>query len=299
MGYDAYREITEKFIAALEMGVAPWVRPWSIAGCGQPYNGRSGHSYHGLNVWLLVLAGYGDPRWYTYKQAQELKAQVRAGAKATKVFFWTFIKKTEKITARETGEETTVTRKIPVIKIYNIFNAEQIDGLPALADVPDVNPADGYQRAQAIADAYQVITRHGGGEASYCVGTDTIRMPEPGRFQTVDDYWGTRLHEMAHSTGHKDRLNRQLGNRFGSDAYAMEELVAEMGAAFLCATAGIDGKLQHTEYIVEWANRCRADKYALFKAASLAQAAAHFILNGGKATRTEEEPTDAEMTQAA
>ena len=271
-----YGEITDRIVAALEQGVAPWVCPWDRSG-GRPHNGASGHVYRGINVLLLAMSGYGDARWFTFNQARDLGGHVRRGERGTRVVFWRFV---ERATEIDNGE--TPVRRIPIARSYTVFNTEQIEW-------PNPNPtqAPADPRVSAVeddlADAHDLVAasgadiRHGGLRAYYSPKTDRIQVPDPARFATAGDYWATVLHELAHWTGHESRLDRDLSSRFGSDAYGAEELVAELAAAFLCADLSVPGKLQHEEYLGSWLSILRADTKAIFTAARLAQEAADYL----------------------
>lgn len=292
---DWYQDVTDRIIAALEAGPGEWSKPWKSLGTnGMPRNGKSGRHYNGLNVWLLALAGYSDARWYTFNQAKDLGANVRKGEKGTKIVYWQFIPEKD-----ENGVETG--KKIPLLRVFTVFNAQQIDGLPGVEKAPEVDPTVGFEKAAEIVAKLGVSMNHGGDRACYIPAEDRIRLPEPGQFANLAHYWSTTLHELGHWTGHASRLDRKLGNRFGSNEYAMEELVAEITAAFTCAALGIEGELAHPEYIGHWLKVLKGDKYAVFAAAREAQKAANFILTGGGAEAEEsDEPTsETEATPAA
>jgi antirestriction protein ArdC len=281
---DLYQKVTDTIVAELERGVAPWVQPWRTLDArfgGGPFNGYTARGYRGVNVLLLLIAaaekGYQDPRWFTYRQAQTLGAQVRRGEKSTLVIFW------KQIDARKRDEQTDEDerRTVPLLRAYSVFNAEQCEGIPALARQEEKTPELRYRGAQVLFQRHEVDVRHGGSHAFFARELDFIQMPPLKAFESEEHYWGTMLHELSHWTGHRSRLDRELGNRFGSEAYAAEELVAEMGSAFLCAQLGIQGRLRHPEYIGHWLRVLRDDKRAVFKASSLAQAAADFLLDRG------------------
>ena len=258
---DNVQEVTDRIVAALEAGVNPWKCPWTggVHG-GLPFNGHSGRVYHGVNVLLLWLSGYTDPRWYTYKQVSEGgygESHVRKGEKGTKITFWTFFKKTETDAA---GNETETS--VPFLRVYTVFNHSQVewaDGKePGVVETTD--PAAAYEAAEAYFGAVTASVTHAGGRACYSRVTDSITLPPRATFKTEADYWATRAHETVHWTGHADRCDREFGKRFGDMAYAAEELVAEMGSAFLCAALGVEGKLQHEEYVAHWVKTMKADK---------------------------------------
>jgi antirestriction protein ArdC len=271
---DIYQEVTDRIIAALERGVAPWVRPWDTTGIdGLPINGSTHRSYNGINVLLLWLTamekGYSDPRWMTFRQATALNAQVRKGEKGTLVTFW-------KIFEREQADGSI--DKLPVLKHYTVFNAEQIDGLATADERLEVDPSVGHERAAAAVKATGATIRTGS-SASYAPRTDIVTVPAPHDFHTVEDYWATVLHELVHWTSAPSRCNRVIDTDMHSDAYAKEELVAELGSAFLCAELGVHLEhLQHASYLDHWVRVLRADKRAIVRAASLARKATAYIL---------------------
>ncbi len=280
---DLYQKVTDTIVAELERGVAPWVQPWRTLDArfgGGPFNGYTARGYRGVNVLLLLIAaaekGYQDPRWFTYRQAKTLGAQVRRGEKSTLVIFWKqldFRKKDE-----ENGDDER--RRVPLLRSYSVFNAEQCEGVPALARPDEKTPELRHAEVEALFTRNEVDVRHGGSQAFFAPELDFIQMPPLVAFESEEHYWGTKLHELTHWTGHRSRLDRDLSVRFRSEAYAAEELVAEMGSAFLCAHLGIQGRLRHPEHIGHWLKVLKDDKRAVFKASSLAQAAADFVLGG-------------------
>ncbi len=290
---DIYDTATDRIIAALEQGAAPWVRPWTATGSGMPRNGSTGRNYNGVNVLLLWAEshakGYDSGEWFTYRQAKALGGNVRKGEKGTGIVFWRFL---EKSGTDDAGEETT--RKIPMARAYTVFNREQCDGLPEPKEAPKVatlSEAERHEQAERFIAATRADVRHGGGRAFYSPTLDYVQLP---RFETFKDgasYYATGLHELTHWTGHTSRCARDFENRFGSQAYAAEELVAELGAAFLCAELGIDGQLQHPEYIKSWLKVLRGDKRAIFTAASKARQAAQY-LKGAANWEPEQEPEE-------
>lgn len=288
---DVAAEITAKIVEALESGAAPWVRPWKsgvgpdvgMAGASIPSNASSGRCYRGVNVFILWATafrfGYSDARWLTFNQARNLGGSVRKGEKGTQIVFW-------KWTVRDEGLPTE--KRIPMARAFTVFNVEQCDGLELEAAAPPVEHVLGA--ADRVAEQAGARVVRGGDVACYSRGADFITVPVAEAFVDAGAYEATLLHELTHWTGHASRLDRQFGKRFGDDAYAAEELVAELGAAFLCARLGIQGKLQHTEYLAHWAKVLRADKYAIFTAASAAEKAAALLLpEPSEASETEEE----------
>ena len=281
---DIAQSVTDKILASLEQGVAPWVRPWKADAGGMPYNLASLKPYRGVNVPLLFCNSFTSTAWITYKQAQSLGANVRKGEKGSMIVFYKPWKIEDKNNPDSEG------KIVPVLKSYTVFNREQIDGLDSLPawhkDEESVRPS--HEQANAVLS--QADIRHGGARAFYRAEPDYIQMPNAGDFTDMPSYYATALHELTHWSGHKARLAREYGKRFGDSAYAREELVAEMGAAFLCAHLGIDGRLQHENYIGSWIKVLKEDKRAIITAAGAAQKAADYCLKvPAIATDTEDE----------
>lgn len=270
---DQYQAITDRIIAALESGTAPWVRPWAAGAYSLPYNAATGKQYRGINLVLLGASGYATAGWMTYNQAQELGGQVRKGERGTQCVFWSKMTKKE---LDEDGNPVTFC----VLKHFTVFNLDQIDNLPAdKLHLPDpVALPDGGMLPVAIAAGATV--EHGGNKAFYSPSRDIIAMPTPDNFTTEGHYNSTLAHELTHWTGLNSRMDRDFSGRFGSESYAMEELVAEMGSAFLCGMFGMPvGELQHPAYIASWLRVLRGDKKAIITAASQAQKAVDYILS--------------------
>jgi len=267
---DAYAEVTARLLAAMEQGDLPWHKPWSAksgAAVGWPMNGTTQRPYSGVNVLTLWMGEWCSPRWYSYKQAQGLGGQVRRGEKGSRILFFRMLEKEDVAT----GE----TKEIPMARLFSMFNEEQIDwseGAPEPAEAPE------YPEASLILEKSGADIRSGGGRAYYNPTEDYIRLPAFEAFESEERYWATALHELVHWTGAKSRLGREFGLR-GSEAYAFEELVAEMGAAFLCARLGVPAIDRHAgAYLQHWMQAGRQDKRAFAKAASLAQKATDYVL---------------------
>jgi len=289
---DIYQEVTDRIVSALEQGVGPWVLPHNAL-AGFPANATTGRKYNGINVFLLYLTaqekGYASNRWATFKQAKKAGSHVRKGEKSTLVIFWKFLKKKDE----DTGEEKT----IPMIRHYNVFNVEQLcDGCERCDGVsdklkgidPDAEPlsdAERLDQAETVLAALKanmtVTVKAGGSRACYVPSKDEIHHPVFRDYKSPEGYYSTLFHEFGHSTAHGTRLKREeaFGNRFGDKAYAMEELVAEMTSAFMCATLGIENNLQHPEYIGNWITVLKGDKRAIFTAQSQAKKAHAFLLD--------------------
>lgn len=299
---DIYTRITNQVIASLEKGVKPWTQPWNAAHAAGPVSKPlrvGGQAYAGINVLMLWASamerGFAAPIWMTYRQAQELGAHVRKGEKGSPVVYAGSIQKTE--SDEQTGEE--VDRTIPFLKSYTVFNVEQIDGLPAhflaRATEAPVNPDERIERAEAFFTATGADIGHGGNQAFYAPGTDRIQMPEFETFRDAQSYYATLAHEMTHWTRHKSRLDRDFGReKWGDAGYAREELVAELGAAFLCADLGLalEDREDHAAYIGHWLTILKNDKRAVFSAAAHAQRAADY-LHGLQPAKHEEDITEA------
>lgn len=276
-----YAEVTARIVQELERGAAPWVKPWAATpGQNVPSNAVTGRPYSGVNVILLWLArdrGWRTPRFLTFKQAQEAGGHVRKGEHGSKVFF------VKQLTVKDTNaaDGENAEKTIPMMKAYTVFNIDQCDGLPEkLINPSPVAPRNSDERDATI-DEFIAATgaefREGAGEAYYTPGRDYVSMPAFAAFKSGSDFYATAFHELAHWTGGSKRLDRDLKNRFGTRAYAAEELVAELSSAFLCAEFNIDGKLQHASYIASWIDLLKDDPRAFFTAASKAQAAADYL----------------------
>lgn len=266
---NAYETITAQIIAELEKGAAPWIKPWA-ADSSAAQNIVSGKAYRGINRLVLGMRSFAPgftPYWASYKQWSERGAQVRKGEKGTQVVFFQKIE-------RETDDGI---ESFPVAKVYTVFNSAQCDN----AVVPVATVGGEFDPIQACEDriaATGAVIRHGGDAAFYSPSNDAIQMPHKASFLNSGSYYATAFHELGHWTGAKHRLERDFSGRYGNPAYAFEELVAELTAAFLCQDHGIEGELRHAGYIGSWLKACREDNKAIFKAAALAQKAADYIL---------------------
>jgi antirestriction protein ArdC len=249
-------QITAAIIKKLEQGTRPWIRPWRAAPVSRPLR-SCGTPYRGMNTfWLWMVAeaaGFMSPYWMTYRQCQKFGGNVRKGEKATIAIFY---KSYDKQVDRDDGEERTESRR--VLKAYAVFNADQCDDLPEMyrpkpAEEP-VEPAGREERLDAFFSRVDAHLRYQGSEAYYEPVPDRITMPPPALFDGYDHYYATLAHELSHWTGHASRLGRDLKNRFGSDAYAAEELVAELSAAILGAELGLPVAHldHHASYIAHW-----------------------------------------------
>jgi antirestriction protein ArdC len=279
---DIYQRVTDQIVASLETGIRPWMKPWSgehAAGrITRPLRGN-GVPYQGINILMLWGAamekGYSAPIWLTFKQALALGSAVRKGERGSLVVFASKFTRTE--ADESTGEETE--RDIPFLKGYTVFNAEQIDGLPAhfLAPAaPRLDPVQRIDHAERFFSATGATVRHGGDRAYYSITGDYVQMPHFEAFRDAESYYATLAHEKCHWTRHPSRLAREFGRkRFGDEGYAMEELVAELGAAFLSADLDLtpEPRPDHAAYIAHWLTVLKNDRRAIFTAASYAQRA--------------------------
>ncbi len=273
-----YKEVTQRIVDELERGVIPWTKPWTTRP-GQrqgimPQNAATGRSYHGVNVPILwgaaAAGGYATHAWLTYKQAAAMKGQVRRGEKGTTVVL------TKRLTVKDndTDEEKTIF----MLRSFSVFNVAQIDGLPEPAPIEELPPEARYAAVDTFITATKADIRYGGDIACFVPSLNVINMPPRSSFKTPENYYATLLHELSHWSGHKTRLDRDLTGRFRTNSYAAEELVAEMGAAFLCAQLGIEGELRHAGYIKSWLELLKGDSRAIFTAASKASQAADYLL---------------------
>jgi antirestriction protein ArdC len=305
-----YDEVTGRIIAELEAGRFPWVQPWGnpeagggTAGAGLPRNALTARPYSGVNVLILwgavIEHGYPSQTWLTFRQALEAGGCVRKGERGTTVVYADrFIPEAEKARAVETGGDA---KTIPFLKRFTVFNVAQCEGLrPDLAPEPIPLP-----ERQIVPVAEEVIAasgiefRVGGNRAFYVPSQDYVQVPpQPAFFEQIN-YYRTCLHELCHGSGHKSRLNRNLVNSFGSKDYAREELIAEMGSAFLCAALGIVPTVRHADYLGSWLDVLREDNRAIFRAASAASKAADWLLARHAAAKSEATQDDTGERRAA
>jgi len=280
-----YDEVTQRIVAELEAGTVPWVRPWgrAAAGAGLPVNAATGRAYSGINVLILwgavIAADYPTQGWLTFRQALDAGGAVRKGEKGTGIVYADrFVPEAEKSRAAEQGGDA---KAVPFLKRFTVFNVAQCEGLPeAFSAAPPLVPVcQTLPRAEAVIAASGIGFRLGGDRAFYAPGPDIVQMPPPPAFAEPLDFYRVGLHELTHGTGHPARLARNQTGAFGSKDYAREELVAEMGSAFLCAALGIVPTLRHADYLASWLAVLREDNRAIFRAASAASKAADWLLS--------------------
>lgn len=277
-----YQLVTDKMIEALENGVVPWRKPWN-AQIGPPHNYASKKPYRGVNVFVLGITAlvnkYSGNAWMTFNQIKKSGGRVRKGEHGTQVVFWKWIEKQE--TVEDSQGERNEVKRFPMLRYYLVFNQDQIDGI----DFPKVdrNPDDDViGNAEKIWNEWtgRPSLTHGGGRAYYSPTDDEIVLPVFEAFDGADEYHSTKFHEMVHATGHKDRLNRlDVPSFFGDHEYSKEELVAEMGAAFLCAMTGIESTFDNSAaYIANWLKKLQDDRKLVVLASAQAQKAVDTIL---------------------
>ena len=279
---DIFQRVTDQIIKTIEDGAGSYRMPWRTSGGfpHSPINALSNRPYRGINILVLWATaqekGYKTGTWATYKQWTELGGQVRKGEKSANVVFWKFFDRDNE-TQDNSGEHETSVRRIPMARDYWVFNADQVDGFQA----PEVkvSRAERIEHAEAFFRFLAVNILPSANAAFYQRETDTVHMPPFEAFKEPLFYYSVLSHESTHWTGAPHRLNRDLSGRFGSESYAMEELVAELGAAFLCAELGLPGdpRQDHAPYIASWLKALRNDKRAIFTAAAKAQEAVDWM----------------------
>jgi len=280
----AYDKITAQIITALESGIVPWKKPWNIAGGLMPQNVASKKVYNGLNVLLLGCQDHASHVWGTFKQWKEKGGMVRKGEKGTSIIFWTFFPK--KINGNVVLDAKGRPEKIPFLKYYTVFNAEQIDDIelsdymPEKVETPEFSPIEAAEKVVSEMPNRPVI-EHGGSNAGYSPSLDRVRMPQKEDFHGNGEYYSILFHELGHSTGHSSRVGRDLSpTSFGSESYSKEELVAEIAACFLCSSVGIEQTFDNSAaYLKGWLKRLKDDNKLIVRAASQARKASAYILN--------------------
>ena len=301
-GADLYTRVTELIVAELEKGCIPWRKRWGILENGQVEVARnyvSKRNYTGINSVLLGCASYERPYYLTFKQATELGGNIRKGAKGNLVVFWNVLEKEKEVTNRkdETGRRSGKTKKVgvPLLKHYFVFNVADVDGITI--ELPKLLPPDAISEAHRIeacdavyasyANAPNIVHRDPA-RAFYSPLFDYVNMPRPSAFDCPEAYYSVLFHELVHSTGHRDRLNREelvQSDGFGGERYAKEELTAEIGACYLAGSCGLD-LTDHrlltnaAAYLQNWLTALKGDKTLIFRASGQAQKAVDYVLNG-------------------
>jgi len=274
----AYDVIADRILASLDRGEVPWRKPWGLKPGIMPQS-VTGHEYSGINALVLGLSGYGDPRWLTFRKANELGGHVRKGEKSTPVVLW---KPLQRETEDDSGEK--ITKTFWLLRYYSVFNVEQCEDL-SLPAVAAPKPFDQIEAAETIIASMPnkpSIAHDGGDRAYYVPATDSIHLPPHTAFDGAGEFYSTAFHELGHSTGHEKRLNRhglETGiATFGSATYSREELAAEFASAFLCHESGIENTIDNSAaYISGWASVIRKDRRLVVQAAAQGQKAADYI----------------------
>jgi len=281
-----YDEITDKIIAQLEAGRVPWVQPWGTAAAkaplAMPKNASTDRPYSGVNILLLwgstIERGFTGQSWLTFRQALSLGGHVRKGERGTTVVYADrFVPGDEKRRAAETGEEA---QAIPFLKRFTVFNIDQCESLPEQIATAAPPPPPGLiePTVEALIKASGITVRIGGDRAFYAPVEDYVQVPPPQAYFEPINWHRTALHELGHATGHRSRLNRDQSGSYGTKKYAFEELVAELSAAFGCASLGIVPTVRHADYIGSWLEVLREDNRAIVRAASQASKVADYLL---------------------
>jgi antirestriction protein ArdC len=274
MYIQSYERITERIVSLLEQGTVPWNKPWKVK-TGLPRNLISKKPYRGINVFLLMAMSYESPHWLTFRQAIQLGGNVKKGEKSCPVVFWKRMKNED--------EESEEPRKAPLLRLYHVFNVAQCEGLKESSAVEN-GSFTSAKPTEIVAKMPQLpIVKHGMSQAFYSPREDCVGMPERERFDGEASYFATLFHELVHATGSEKRLNRASiaeRNGFGSDPYCKEELIAELGSAFLCGYADIvDRTIDNSAaYLEGWLKQFQNDRTLIVSAAAQAQKAADFIL---------------------
>jgi len=278
---NVYDVINQRIMELLEQGTIPWKKPWN-AQSNYPKNIISGKKYQGVNVFMLACSEFSSPYWMTFKQCQDKGGHVIKGSKSTPVIFWKWLDRKD---APTDGEHST-NGKIPMLRFYSVFNIEQTEGITPPPAEETHNLFDPITRAEEIIAGMPMKPeiKHGGGRAYYSPTLDYVQLSHQHTFDTMEHYYNTLFHELSHATGHANRLGRKgvtETSYFGSHEYSKEELVAEMGAAFLCGHAGIENTTLENSaaYIQGWLKALKNDKTLLVRAAAQAQKASDYVLN--------------------
>ncbi|HFH3285736.1 ArdC family protein [Pseudomonas aeruginosa] len=296
--HDLYQTVTDKIVSALDQGVIPWIKPWSSVGSTsthQPYpiNAITRRPYSGINLPLLWaearVQGFSQDRWLTFNQARKAGGHIRKGERSTLAVLYKPMEREEKdesgrIVLDENGNAKVV--RFAILRTHFLFNIEQTEGIEAVDEAPArTEPEDAFQSnacaEQLLLSSGAKIVHRPADMAFYHPIRDFIQLPTKAQFHDEGGYYATALHELTHWSGHYSRLRREgitSPSPFGSPGYAFEELVAEMGAAFLCAHAGIQGELRHEGYLDSWLSLLKADKRAIFRASGLAREASEYLL---------------------
>lgn len=287
---DLHREITKRFIDALEADRIPWIKPWKcVSSYADPFpvNAATERRYRGINIPILwstaIERGYTRDRWLTYRQVMKAGGHVRRGERGTPVVFY----RTVETKTDDNDPESDKPKTFRVARTFTLFNVEQCEALPESImgkAVIESQPSTEFPDVDAMVSRCGAKIRHGGDTATFLPSADVIQMPPAQIFESPEHYYSTLLHELTHWSGHKKRLNRPgivETHPFNSQPYAFEELVAEIGSAFLCAEFGIKGDLRHESYVQSWIKLMEDKPRAIFQASAAAQSAFEFLVSIG------------------
>lgn len=280
---DLHQRITNQIIAAIEVGAGDYQMPWNPKLCtgpaiGLPHNPVGHYAYHGINIVALWASqqhsGYATAEWATFRQWQAAGAQVRKGEKGTLTVFF----KASGAGQQSAESDEQGLRRHFIAKAAYVFNAAQVDGFIPSAP-PELPPIERHAAVETFIKASRASIYHDNRQACYIPSKDEIHLPPDGAFKDAQGYYSVALHELVHWSGHASRCDRELRNRFGTEAYAVEELIAELGAAFLCAELGIspEPRIDHARYIESWLRILKDDKRAIFTAAAKANQAVVYL----------------------
>ncbi len=299
-----YQEVTDRIVAMIEAGAAPWRKPWTtprLPGVpALPINAATGQPYHGINVLLLLPLSmlFGDPRWCSYRQAETRGWQVRQGERGTPICFYKLLEvapEDRDDLGALVGEGDEAVRTVPLLRRSTVFHASQIGGLPTLEEAYGVGEPlpeaawDAADHLETLLARSGAAIEHRGARAYYQPGEDRIVLPPRGRFPSAAAYYGTAFHELGHWTGHERRLNRPFSFDRSAPDYAREELRAELASAFLNAELGCQHDLdEHAAYLAMYLALLRQDRKEIFRAAKDAQAIADLILDRHPRLRLEQ-----------
>lgn len=275
---NVYDVVNQRIMELLEQGTVPWRKTWN-AQSNYPKNLISKKPYKGINVWLTACQNYSSPFWLTFKQATELGGHVKRGMKSTPVIYFQLLDKAD-------NTEDGTNGKIPLLRYYSVFNTEQCEGITVPELPTSTSVFDPIEKAESIIAAMpdKPLIQNMGNRATYNVRTDTVTLPPQAAFEVAEEYYCTAFHELCHSTMAEHRLNRKASiqiHKFGDEEYSKEELVAEMGASFLCGYCGIENITieNSAAYIQGWLKALKNDKTLLISSAAQAQKASDYILN--------------------
>lgn len=283
---NVYQIVTDRIIKMLEQGTVPWRKPWNVSS-SMPRSLSTKKEYRGINMFLLACQQYGSPWWLTFNQIKERGGYVKQGQKASPIVFWKWIE----------NDDSDEKQKVPLLRYYNVFNVEQAEGITYPELQTETNAFAPIEAAEQIISNMpnKPLIQHMGNRAYYNPLSDTVTLPLQTAFQSPEEYYSTAFHELTHSTMAENRLNRKATtqvHKWGDDAYSKEELVAEMGASFLCGHSGIANITieNSAAYLAGWLRALKNDRTLLIQAAAQAQKASDYILNckGGDENSTED-----------